>query len=879
MSGEAKNPTDPALPEFTLDLTAEEEAAALGQRVGAYELLEELGRGGMGSVWLARRADDQYQKRVAIKLIKGGLDSDLIVERFRAERQILASLDHANIARLLDGGTHDGRPYFVLEHVDGTPIASYCDENRLSTSQRLELFRGVCAAVHYAHQRLIIHRDIKPANVLVTRDGVPKLLDFGIAKITAPDASDPAVATALVERPMTPAYASPEQIRGEAMTTASDTYSLGVLLYELLTGHWPYEIEARTLLEIQRAVCEKEPLRPSTVVTRPLKTFALDGTTGSIDAEVVSRSRHVQPEKLRRRLSGDLDNIVLKAMAKEPDRRYASVEQLSEDIHRHLEGRPVLARKPTLRYRASRFATRNKALVAAAALAFVALVVGVAGIAWQARVARVERSKAERRFNDVRKLANSFMFELHDAIRDLPGATPARALLVKRALEYLDSLAGEAAGDATLQRELAMAYLRLGDVQGKPYEPNLGDSQGAMASYRKSAAIGEALLAGGHAEARRELADACARIGDALALQGNTVTSVESQRRALRLRETLLAETPRDAVLVRDLAYSHGRLADRLADLGEMGATLESRRQALALLRRLSADHPEDPDLRLRFANALQKLGNNLGNPQFPNAGDTEGALENLDSAGAIFRELLAGDPTNAKLRRFVAVNSSNVADVLRGKGDHDAALERARKSLTAFEALARADPSDAQARADVAIGHAKIGEIRAELKDWTGAESSYRRALEIHQSLSKADPRNANEREEVGLMLSRVGDALIARGDGPGGLALQQEAEAMYAALVAANPQNQALRLSWAGACTAVGQAHAALAAVSSDAADRRMRWSQAASWYERATSMLLALRDKGALTGSDAGELDRVTGLRAEAQRALDRLPSSPR
>ena len=198
--------------------------------------------------------------------------------------------------------------------------------------------------------------------------------------------------------------------------------------------------------------------------------------------------------------------------------------------------------------------------------------------------------------------------------------------------------------------------------------------------------------------------------------------------------------------------YSHGRLADRLADMGDMGATLEGRRQAIALLRRLSADHPEDRDLRLRFANALQKLGNNLGNPQFPNVGDTGGALENLDSAGAIFRELLAGDPTNATLRRFVAVNLSNVADVLRGKGDHDAALERARKSLTAFEALASADPSDAQARADVAIGHAKIGEIRAEAKDWTGAESSYRRALDIHQALSRADPSNATEREEVGL-------------------------------------------------------------------------------------------------------------------------------
>jgi serine/threonine protein kinase/tetratricopeptide (TPR) repeat protein len=861
-----------AAPELTLDLTPVEEAEVLGQRVGAYELLAELGRGGMGSVWLARRADDQYQKNVAVKLIKGAFDSHLILERFRAERQILAGLDHPNIARLLDGGTTaDGRPYFVMEHVDGAPIASYCDGRMLSTTERLELFRGVCAAVHYAHQRLIIHRDIKPANILVTRDGVPKLLDFGIAKLTTVDASDPMAATALAERPMTPAYASPEQIRGEAMTTSSDTYSLGVLLYELLTGHWPYEIEVRNLLEIQRAVCEQEPLRPSTVVTRPVKSFAPDGTSsGTTDAAAVSGRREGQPEKLRRRLSGDLDNIVLKAMSKEPERRYASVEQLSEDIRRHLEGLPVLARKPTLRYRATKFASRNKVLVAAGALTAAALVCGVAGVAWQARVARFERGRAERRFNDVRALANSFMFDIHDAIRDLPGATPARALLVKRALEYLDSLAEEASGDATLQRELAAAYLRLGDVQGKPYEPNLGDTAGALRSYRKSAAIGEALLAGGHREARPDLARAHERVADALAVGGDMGGAVVAQREELRLLDSLQAERPGDSGVARDLAVARGRLADRLAETGDVAAALENRRKVLGLLKELSDAAPDDLDLLERLGVAYRKLGNNLGNPSFTNVGDAKGALENLREAGRIFDRLAAVDPQNATRRRLVAVTLSNLSDVLLAEGDRQQSLEHQRRSLAAFEDLARADPENAQARADLAISHAKIGELRALAKNMPGAEESYRLSLGIHEALSRADPKSAAEQEQVAVMASKLGEVLTAQGDLAGGLRQQLRAERIADTLAAADPEDQAIRLTLAGALTAVGQARAAVAGA--PGAARAEDWREAIASYRRALEILQDLRGKGALTGSDAGEVERVAGLLREAEHGLE-------
>ena len=317
----------------------------IGKRIGSYKLVREIGRGGMGSVYLAVRADDEFQKRVAIKLIKRGMDTDFIIRRFRHERQILASLDHSYIARLLDGGTtEDGLPYFVMEYVEGKSIYHYCDSQKLSIAERLRLFRKVCSAVHHAHQNLIIHRDIKPSNILVTGDGVPKLLDFGIAKILNPEIGghglDP---TSIALRMMTPEYASPEQVRGEPATAASDVYTLGVLLYELLTDHRPYRLRSRAPQELARVICEEEPERPSVVVNQ-IEVIPNEGTEPiEITPDTVSRARNSTTEQLRRQLSGSLDNIVLKALRKEPQRRYQSVEELSDDIKRYLEGQPVLA--------------------------------------------------------------------------------------------------------------------------------------------------------------------------------------------------------------------------------------------------------------------------------------------------------------------------------------------------------------------------------------------------------------------------------------------------------------------------------------------------------------------------------------------------------
>lgn len=368
----------------------------VGRRIGAYKIERQIGAGGMASVYLACRADKEYQKQVAIKILRQELDSGELLRRFRIERQTLATLDHPNIVKLLDGGsTDDGRPFIMMDFVDGTPIVEFCDSHKLSIEDRLRLFREVCSGVECAHRNSVIHRDLKPSNILVTAARTPKLLDFGIAKVLSlPDTSQPQAITQTLARRMTPAYASPEQIKGTPITTATDIYSLGVVLYELLTGHRPYKLKQSTPAQLERAICEEEPENPSTAVDRLESTTTSDGTTVAITPESVSRTRESQPEELRRRLRGDLDNIVLMALQKEADRRYPSVKAFSEDIQRHLDHLPVRARHSTLPYRASKFARRHKTEVIAA-IVVILVVAGALGFsAWEHRQA-AERARAE----------------------------------------------------------------------------------------------------------------------------------------------------------------------------------------------------------------------------------------------------------------------------------------------------------------------------------------------------------------------------------------------------------------------------------------------------------------------------------------------------
>ena len=679
----------------------------VGDRMGAYELLDELGRGGMGVVYLARRADDEFQQKVAIKLLSAGLTDAPMLERFRAERQILASLDHPHIARLLDGGTTDrGEPYFVMEHVEGQPLLDYCERRGLSTRERLGIFRDVCGAATYAHQNLVVHRDIKPGNVLVTADGQAKLLDFGIAKLL--DAGGVAVGekTATLYRMLTPDYASPEQVRGQTITTASDVYALGVVLYELLTGRRPYHIENPEPAELLRLVCEEDPRKPSTIAPN-------------------------------RGLAGDLDAIVAKAMRKEPEKRYVSVAALSEDLERHLDGRPVHARRGTTLYRTGKFLRRHRFGAAAAVLLVVALGAGVAATLREAKRAREAEARAQRRFDDVRRLANSFLFEFHDAIRDLPGALPARALVVRRALEYLDGLSKEAAGDRALRRELADAYQKVGDVQGNPFSANLGDMKGALESYRKSIGLLEpaALSREATDEERSSLASAYLVSSGMELTAGDAPKAVALSRRGLELREGLAAANPADSRRQMELAQALQWVAFHLAADGKSSEAMAALgRQREILLDRRRAD-PGDREVTRSLAQNLYLTGSGRAR-----AGNEVEAIEAFREAVALQESLVAEEPNSVRLQRDLAYTYTELGNAV-ATGDAEAALSEYSRALKVFESMAAADPRSTDPILGIAMSHHNSGEALAKLGRRVEALLAFERARPSYEKVVAASP------------------------------------------------------------------------------------------------------------------------------------------
>jgi serine/threonine protein kinase/tetratricopeptide (TPR) repeat protein len=729
---------------------AEDEIPDKPWRLGNYEIIKELGRGGMGAVYLARRADAQYEKRVAIKLIKRGMDTETVLRHFRDERQILAGFDHPNIARLFDAGTSpDGLPYFVMERIEGLQIDKYCQTHGLSIPEQLELFQQVCAAVAYAHRHLVIHRDIKPSNIIVTPEGVPKLLDFGIAKLLQEEA-EPLV-TVTGQRLMTPEYASPEQLRGERVTTASDVYSLGIVLYQLLTGTPPYRFNSLTPRERERAIIEEQPLRPSTAAG--LKR--IQDSASSI-------------QKL---LKGDLDNIVLMAIRKEPERRYQSVEQFSEDIRRYLDARPILARKDTVGYRTTKFVRRNKGLVAATAIIFLSLVGGIIATSWEARRAkfheanaRSEKERAERRFADVRELAHSLLFDYHDAIKDLPGATRVRERLVKDALANLDKLAAEAHGDLVLQRELASAYERVGDVRGEAYgSANLGDRAGALESYGKALHIRENLLADAphDVQNRRALAAIHKKIGGALQETSEAKRGLEHLRKALTISSTLAAEQATDPEIKLDLAKIYNAVGLALEDRSEMPDALENHRKGCAIWEKLVTADLKNRIYRRGLSTSYENIGRVLAL-----TGDVNAALETNAKAMTLRAALFGEDPSNADYRRILAISYQNTGDYLALRKDNGGAVENFRKKLALDEQSYAADPANATVRYDLAYSCQRLGELLADSGDYTAAASYEQRAIELYEKSIAADPQDSIGALRMAVCKARLGEAQAKLGD-----------------------------------------------------------------------------------------------------------------
>ena len=440
----------------------------VGRKIDNCLILEKLGEGGMGTVFLAERQGQDFSQHVALKLIKRGMDTDAVLRRFLMERQILAGLEHPNIARLFDGGsTSDGRPYLVMEYVQGESIKEFCKKRNFDIKDRLKLFTKVCAAISYAHQQLIVHRDIKPSNIIVSTSGEPKLLDFGIAKLLSPDRTDATVErTATQFHVMTPEYASPEQWCGKMTTTTTDVYSLGVVLYELLTGTRPFRFKGKSHLEIENAILSDQPLRPSACAQGTESGNHRHSTAAArknADTSFVNRFRN--PQRSSRRLKGDLDNIILQAIRREPERRYQSVVEFSDDIQRYLKGLPVKATSDTFGYRAGKFIKRHRAIVTATMAFVLLLIISTTLTGWQYLDARAQRTKAEGRLNELRAVAKSLLTETNGALKKLPEGLEIRKSIVEKSVAVLDKLAAEETNDPNFLNELADAYDELGRIR------------------------------------------------------------------------------------------------------------------------------------------------------------------------------------------------------------------------------------------------------------------------------------------------------------------------------------------------------------------------------------------------------------------------------
>jgi non-specific serine/threonine protein kinase/serine/threonine-protein kinase len=867
-----------------------EGAAFRGRRVGRYRILEEVGRGGMGAVFAAVRDDGEFEQKVALKLIKSGLSTTTIVRRFRHERQILASLEHPHIARLLDGGmSDDGVPFYVMEYVEGEPIDEYCRARGLGVRERLGLFRQVCAAVSYAHRRLIVHRDLKPSNILVTGEGRAKLLDFGIAKVVSQGDGD-AQGTATQLGLMTPDYASPEQFRGEPVTTSTDVYSLGVVLYELLTDALPYSLSGLRLDQMLKVVCETEPARPSHAAAERgplavgLRTRPMPGVAGG-DARPPRRETSQPAVGNPQSLRGDLDNIVLKALRKEPERRYESVEQFSEDVRRHLAELPVSARPDTFAYRASKFVRRNRVAVVAASLVFLALIAGILGTAYQARVARGERERAEKRFEQVRKLANNVVFKYHDAIASLPGATAAREMLVKDATEYLDILSRDAQDNPGLARELALAYLKIGNVQGEAYQANVGDSGGALVSYRKSLDILERLDAEqpGRLENLRDLHAAAQATATHLVRLQRWREAEEAGERQLQLARRLNAVGPGVPGNRNLLARSYQVRGETAEFSGGHEECIRWFRLSLEEAERAAADDPEGELTRRVLASSLQRLGTRLelhaetlreaGEPAAA-AAPFHAESEQLHRRSLQLCEGLRRDfPQKAAYARFVAAASLNLGTALARTGRGHEGVPLILRSLETLRAISEGDPKNREAKRDVAETWQYMAFARAAMGQPDEAVEADRHSLSILEEITAADHSNVEFLRQTHATYNHTGDLLARQGRLAEALDYYRHGMA-YAARMSAVNESPQVALLRSESDRKIGQAYLALAAVGRDPG----ALAAARTHLQKAREDLLALRQRNELGRSHWHKLALIeAGMEKAAQLSARPRPNS--
>ena len=805
-----------------------------GELIGPYRLERPLGSGGMGSVWLATRVDT-LQRTVALKLPHvTGIGSGL-AERMARERSILAKLEHPNIARLYDAGvTREGRSYLALELVEGQPIDAFCRAHALDIRHRVELLVQVARAVAYAHAHLVVHRDLKPSNVLVDAESHVHLLDFGIAALLGGSGEPAESLTRRLGPALTPDYASPEQLRGDPVSTASDVYALGVLAYEVLTGQRPYSYPRGDLFAAMHAILTVEPPAPSQAAPTPEE---------------------------RRQLRGDLDTIVLKAMHKSAASRFSTALEFAEDLERYLRREPVRARPDAFGYRLAKFVQRNRFATFSIALVAISLCAGISGTLWEAgralrgeRQARDAERRAERRFADLRTLTHSLLFDYHDAIKDLPGATPVRAQLVRDALGYLDRLTRETEGDLTLEGELASAYERLGDIQGGTMFANLGDTPGALSSQRKALALRERIAAarGGDADARRALAVAHRRVGILLWETGDVPRARAEVETALTMLAGVKPGAGNDQSMEVERTEDYmGRL---LLEQGDSRGARAHFAIATGLLQALLASTPDAP-LLLRSLSTVDEQAATAADFE----GDLRAALALHQQALQLREKLSAGAPLNTDYQRMVAVSWYNIGEVLAEQSRFRPALDAYRRDLAISQRLLAADRTNQEYRGDLAYADLRIGDMLLRLGSEREATAAYRRSLELREADVKADPTNLWKRSSLIEVHAKLSKAFLSQPQ-------QASAEATLARNLmqgtAVDPQNAAILSFFAGTYADLGDVYRALNAATTASSVSALPGAEL--MYQHAEEIWSGMENRNMLSSSDRKRRAEVASLR---------------
>ncbi len=774
----------------------------VGERIGAYRIVGTLGTGGMGDVFRAVRDDDQYRAEVAIKLMRADVRDNLAEQRFKNERQILAKLDHRNIARLLDGGaTPGGVPYVVMELIQGEPIDQFCDAQDLPVRDRVQLFLQVCAAVSYAHQHLVVHRDLKPNNILVTADGSVKLLDFGIAKLLEANsiAGTTSDETRTQLRAMTIDYASPEQVSGGTVTTVSDVYSLGVVLYRLITGQSPYGKRTNDAQRVAEILSDTIPTRPSQVQLG---------------------------ERRARDIDADLDNILLMALRKEPQKRYGSVEQFANDLRNFLGGMPVAARGNAWRYRLGKFVRRRKVEIAAAGLVLASLVGGLGFAIREARIAEQQRALAQRHFDSVRKLANALLSDVYDEIDALPGAQQARINLARVSGEYLEKLSSEPGGDTELKVGLANAWRKIGDIHGGTNSPGGGDTKLAVESYEKSIKLLEEVVA-----AEPDNQRAGATLAKSLIMQAKTVLFVQGQEPALAYAER----------------------AAKVAEANPEGFSGEHDRFNVLMVSNHSL---------CEILSALERPAE---------------AMAMCDKAIAVAEAYASTKPDDVPALKLLRNAYTNVAIVVDTRLSEAEALERTlslmRKSLLVSEKLMAMEPESAEHITRLAEQRLNLGDAYFNGGKFPEAIATYRLAAPV---LAKAAEEKTDARAQLAAGMNDLGLAasLVKVGEPRSAMPLFDSAERVFAEMLRADPENVMNGFMLAQAEIRRGEMYALLAEKPGNPDARRANWKKALAALEPGVARMQSVNERYPLSGTEKIPLDVGIEALARAQTAIAQL-----